>query len=211
MESVEFLNDEYLTVTSDHDLADIQFRKDAKCFVNLETYIRFIKGIERVVRKSPYYDYYVGELKSIGLDRCQILGNIDDNDGEVDIEMHHGPLLTLFDYCAIVLDYHLNRGDAITSFSIADEVIDEHYAGHVQTVMLAKTPHQLIDTGSMFISFDQAFGNLNAFLEKYRDGLSVEYINTINRFIDLNKDAVSTDNGLLDLCTNMVKWKYRRN
>ena len=70
MESVEFLNDEYLTVTSDHDLADIQFRKDAKCFVNLETYIRFIKGIERVVRKSPYYDYYVGKdvvnLKGVG-------------------------------------------------------------------------------------------------------------------------------------------------
>ena len=122
--------------------------------------------------------------------------------------MHHGPILTLFDYCAIIVDYHLAHDESVTTFQIIREVLDEHWAGHVQTVMLSKTPHQLVDSGEMFIHFNQARGNLNAFLQKYRDGLTPDRVEKINRYIDMCEQFDSFDNGLFDLKNTITDWNY---
>ena len=74
--------------------------------------------------------------------------------------------------------------------------------------MLSVTPHNLVDTGEMFINFSQAFGNLNKFLTKYRDGLNDERIQKINRYIELSAEYDSFDNGLLDIKNTITNWDY---
>lgn len=209
MDSIDYINDDNISITSENDIFDIQFYKDKEYFRNIENYVRFIKSCESMVRNSDDYNKYVATLKSMGLDRCQLLGNIrPDEDDMTKVEMHHGPLLTLFDYCAIVLDYLLNTNQKVNTFIVADIVINEHFEGNIQTVMLAVTPHQLIDSGKIFINFNQATGNLNRFLNKYKEGLNPEQINKINRYIDMSEKMDTTDNGLLDIKNTITKWSY---
>lgn len=208
MEAIDYIPNDNCTITSEMEIFDISFYKDKDYFVSLENYVAFIKGCEKLVRSSDEYTSFISQLKEIDLVNCQVLGNVVADDS-VSIEMHHGPILTLFDYCAIIIDYHLRKNEKINSFMIANEVIDEHFANRVQTVMLSKTVHQLVDTGKIFINFKQARGDLNGFLQKYKSGLSDEHIRKINKYIELSEKYDSTDNGLLDLKNTITSWKFK--
>lgn len=209
MEDVSYLNDDMLTVSSSKELFDISFYSDRTSLRDIENFVRFVKSCEWAVRKSDEYRSFKAQLVEKGLTRCQILGHID-SDGEdgVDVEMHHGPLFTLFDYCAIVIDALLARGEKVSSFRVARLVLDEHFEDHVQVVMLSKTVHQLVDTGNMFIHFNQATGNINGFIEKYRDGITPDRVEKINKYIEMCEQFDTFDNGLLELKNTMTDWNY---
>lgn len=209
MEDIIYSNDEVLSLSSRHELFDISFYKTADYFRTIENFVGFVKACEKLVRNSTEYSHFKGQLIGMGLTRCQILGNIEsDEDDIVEVEMHHGPILTLFDYCAIVIDSLIARNEKINTFRVARLVIDEHFEGNVQVVMLSKTVHQLVDSGEIFIHFNQATGNINNFLTKYRDGLNEERIQKINRYIDLCSQFNTFDNGLLDLKNTITNWDY---
>ena len=209
MEGIDYLNDPLLTVSSKNDPFEISFFTDRPALRAIEDFVQFIKGCEWTVRKMNEYKQFKAQLVEEGLDRCQILGHVssDGSDG-VDIEMHHGPLLTLFDYCAIVTDALLNRGETVDTFTVARLVMNEHWADHVQVVMLTKTAHQLVDTGKIFIHFNQAKGNVNEFLKAYGDGLTPDRIEKINRYIDLCSEFDTFDNHLLEVKDTITDWNY---
>jgi hypothetical protein len=176
------------------DYYQIPFYK--KEFFDSRDYVKFIKAAEKLIRTSDDYKHYIGYLKNeIGLNHCMIMPNIDDE--KADIEMHHGPILTLFDYCDIVMNYYLNQDKGLTTFDLAEIILQEHFDNNVQVVMLSKSAHQLIHTGNLFINPSQAWGNLNRFLEKYDDGISDEQREVINNYILLSEKNKSTDNGYL--------------
>lgn len=209
MEGIIFNQDDVLSISSRHDIFDIQYYKTKTYLQSIENFVSFIKACERVVRASSEYKAYVAQLFSLGLNKCQVLGHIEvDEDDNVTLEMHHGPILTLFDYCAIVTDYLLNNNQNINTFKVARIVLNEHFEGNIQTVMLSKTVHQLVDSGKLFISFNQAIGNLNNFLIKYKDGLNPERISKINQYIELSKQYDTYDNHLLDLKNTITDWNY---
>ena len=208
-ESVIYNKDEVLSISSREQIFDINFYKTYDDLRTIENFVNFIKSCERLVRSSTDYKAYKSQMYELGLTRCQFLGNIQmDEDGSVEIEMHHGPILTLFDYCAIITDYLLKHKEKLNTFIVARKVIDEHFLGNVQTVMLSKTVHQLVDSGEIFINFNQCIGNINEFLKKYRDGLTEDRIAKINRYIYLSKKFDSYDNGLLDLKNTVTNWNY---
>lgn len=193
------------TLDSKTSMFEIPFYKDIEYFSNLENFVSFVKAVEKMVRTSNYYRKYISELKEeVGLTYCQVLSNIDDE--SANIEMHHGPILTLFDYVAIITDYMLYHRIPVTSFSVATRVIQEHYDHNVQVVMLSKTVHELVHEDDIFINFKQAFGNLNRFLEKYRDGINKDQINKINRYIALCHKYNSFDKDTLKLNDNLKEW-----
>lgn len=203
---ISYLHDEYKTVRSDAQAFDISFNKDKVYFMNLENYVNFIKGCERSIRKHPDYGNFVDSIRELKMEHCQVLGNITRYDAV--IEMHHGPMLTLFDYCAIIVDHLLAQDEMVNTFKIAKMVLEEHYEGNVQVVMLSKTVHQLVDSGELFINLNQGIGDVNTFLKKYPDGLE-KYKNKINEYIDLSKKFQSHDSNILELEDNMVQWSYR--
>ena len=199
------------TLDSDTSFYALPYYKDIEYFANLDNFVSFVKSVEQMVRTSKYYARYIKYLKKdIGLNFCQVLSNIkideDDEKANTKIEMHHGPILTLFDYISIVVDHRLAHEQKVNSFIIADIIIDEHFNNNVQVVMLSKTVHELVHDNSIFINTKQAFGDLNAFLKKYKDGINDEQVHKINNYIQLSKKYVSFDKHVLDLEKNIVKW-----
>lgn len=183
---------------SDNSYYQIPMYKDEPYLSSIETYTQFIRGVEHQVRTNDRYKKYINYLKKeVKLDHCQVMKNIDDKD--CDIEMHHGPIFTLYDICSIVLEYYRIKKWKISTFRIADSVLDEHQKHRVQVVMLSTTMHQLVHEKEIFINFKQAYGDLQSFLEKYSVALLPEHKEKLNRYIDRCTLQESTDYDVLEL------------
>lgn len=185
-------------IDSDSAVYQIPYYKPTEYFENLESYTKFIKGCEKLVRGNDRYKKYISFLKKeVKLNRCQVLKNVTDMDAE--IEMHHGPIFTLFDICAIILEYFLIKRWKISTARIADQVLTEHQNNRVQVVMLSKSIHQAVHARNIFIHYKQAYGDLMSFIDKYEIAISDEYKLKINNYIDRCLLSNSNDNGALEL------------
>lgn len=194
-------------VDSLQSMYQIPLYKDADYFANVESYVNFIKACERVVRTSDRYKKYIYYLKRIvGLDHCQVLPDITpDDDGKIEIEMHHGPIFTLYDYCEIILEWMLMNNRKISTFRVADIVLDEHQRNHIQVVMLLASVHEEVHQRNIFINYKQAFGDLNAFVKKYGPAISDPLKEKLNKYIDRSMMYDSNDFGVLKLSETFYK------
>lgn len=198
------------TLDSETSLFTLPYYKDEDYFSNLDNFVGFVKAVETTVRRSKFYSRYIRYLKDeVGLNFCQVLSNIkqDDETDNVEIEMHHGPILTLFDYVTIVIDYMLYNNMKMNTFIVADTILEEHFKNRIQVVMLSKTVHEEVHENNVFLNTKHAFGDLNAFLDKYKDGISDEQINKINHYIELCEKYDSFDKGTLELRDKLKEWK----
>ena len=189
-----------------HSYYNIPYYKNAEYFSNFESYVNFIKGIEKAVRTNDRYNKYIYYLKNeVKLNRCQVLKNVvsDEEHKKITVEMHHGPIFTLFDVCAIILEYFILKNWKISTFLVADAVLDEHQKNRVQVVMVSKTVHEEIHNGDIFINRHQAWGDLNAFIKKYACAMSPEYKEQVNRYIDRSFLYDTNDFGVLELNKNL--------
>lgn len=196
------------TIDSESSNYMLPFFKDTEYFTNLDNFVFFVKAVEKMVRSSKYYSRYVKYIKEdIGLNYCQVLSNIKvEEEDNTELEMHHGPILTLFDYVAIMLDHMLYNNKKISTFRLADKILQEHYDNHVQVVMISKTVHEEVHNGNIFLNAKQAFGDINAFLSKYKDGISEDQKRKINRYIALCEEHDSFDKHTLQLKDNIKNW-----
>ena len=195
-----------INLKADDGYYDISYYKTQTDFYDPKAYIAFIKAVEKLVRSSDEYKTYINYLKTeIGLDYCSIFGKITDD--KVAIEMHHGPIFTLFDIVSIVLEHCLLHNEKITTYSIAKIVLQEHFDNNIQVVMLCKTAHESVHAGKIYISPRQAWGDINKFIERYGDGLSNDQIETYNQILDIEeKNGRTTDNGLFKI-SSIKSWK----
>ncbi|MDE7099692.1 MAG: hypothetical protein K2N99_00535, partial [Malacoplasma sp.] len=115
----------------------------------------------------------------MGLTHCSVFGNIESKKGDkVKVEMHHGPIFTLYDYVSILLEKRLRDKTAeINTFDIAREVLDLHKRKLVQTVMLCESVHKSMDNKKLapFIPLDMTFGNLYEFIVEYGEYFSPQH------------------------------------
>mgnify|MGYP003571259467 CR=1 FL=1 len=150
---------------------------------------KFIKGIEKLVRTSKQYKRYIDYLKrEKGLNHCAIFGNVESakKGGKTKVEMHHGPIFTLYDIASIVLEKHLMENNPkINTFDIAAEILDLHRRNLIQVVMLSQTVHNSMDNKEMapFISMDMTWGNLMGFIEEYGQYFSPQHRSNLKKYI----------------------------
>ena len=194
-------------VDGTESLYQIPLYKDEVYFTNIESYVNFIKGIEKLVRSNDRYKKYIYYLKNIvGLSHCQVLPDIEiDEKGKIEVEMHHGPIFTLYDYCEIMLEYYILKKKKISTFRIADSILDEHQANHIQVVMLLATVHEEVHNRNIFINYNQAWGDLNSFVKKYGFAMSDVLREKMNRYIDKSLMYDSNDFGVLKLNETLMK------
>lgn len=199
---IYFQNKGNAVLDSETSVYQIPFYKPEEYFSNIDNYTTFVKGVEKLVRTDDRYNKYISHLKKeVKLNHCAVLKNVTDDDfgSKNGIEMHHGPILNLYDYCCIVLEYFLKKKWKISTFRIADQVLSEHERNRVQVVMLSKSMHELVHDRAIFINYNQGYGNLAEFIDKYHDVLTEDIIDKINRYIDRSMVTDSTDYGVLEL------------
>lgn len=176
----------------------ISLYKDIDYFQDEVLYSKFVKHCETRIRTSKDYSAFVSYIKNIlGINFCQVSSHIYDTDAT--IEMHHGPIFTLYDITSIILNWHLKRGKKINSFRIVDKVLDEHFERRVQVVMLAKTNHEAFHNRDLFLHVNQGIGNLNEFIEMYLNCFDDEHKYKIWNYINMCKSNPSFDRGYLDI------------
>lgn len=173
-----------------------------------DKYEKFIKGCEHCVRKDDRYIDYIAKLKSKGLNRCAILGNIEE-DSKVKLEMHHGPIFNLFDICDIVTRAMLKRGvTELTTYDVGDIVLTEHEKDNIMIVMLSKTPHRG-GHFNVFINIKATFGRIDRFIDSYSDGMEDEHWQYVTRYMEQCKEAdgKNYDAGLFDTNDRLKSFK----
>lgn len=184
-------------IDSDSSLYRIPFYKDVEYFSNSTSYEQFIRYTEKLVRNNKRYKAYISYLKNdVGLTECQVLPDLplgEDDDSKVDIEMHHGPIFTLYDYVTILIEYFDLKGMKISTFRIADTLLREHELDNIQVVMLSATAHEEVHNKNIFISYKQGYGRLNRFIKKYGVGINIFLREKLNKYIDRSRYGESKD------------------
>lgn len=200
------------TIDSEYSLFELPFYKNVEYFANIDNFVQFVKSVEKLVRTSEYYKRYIKYLKEdLGLNYCQVLSNIKSDEKEkIEIHMHHGPILSLFDCVNIVTDHMIFHEEKINTFIVAEEIIKEHFNNNIQVVMLTKTVHEEVHANNIFINLKQGFGDINTFLKKYRDGINNEQITKINNYIDLSLKYDSFDKDTLKLQDTVKCWAKKK-
>lgn len=201
---MEFVNIKYngdiskYIEAEDDPYASISLYKDIDYFQDEAMYTKFIKRCESFVRTSTDYRAFIAYIKNVlGINFCQVSSHIYDTDAS--IEMHHGPIFTLFDITSVILNYFMKTGKKINTFRIADAVLQEHFDLHVQVVMMAITNHEAAHNKDLFLHVNQGIGNLTEFIDLYKDYLDDIHKYKIWNYLNMCKSNPSFDRGYLDV------------
>ena len=201
---MEFANIKYIGDVSkfieaeDDPFAAISLNKDVDYFQDDANYTKFVKKCEQNVRSSKEYRIFISYIKNIlGINFCMVSSSIYDTDAT--IEMHHGPIFTLYDITSVILNYFLKTGKKINTLRITDAILQEHFELRVQVVMLATTNHEAAHNRDLFLNVKQGIGNLTEFLNLYKDYLDDIHKYKIWNYLNLCKSNPSFDRGYLDV------------
>ena len=189
---------------------DLQFYATESSFVDIEFYKRFLENAIRAFRTSRTYTKYKGYLMSMGMNRCQILGNIDEN--MADLEMHHN-FLTIFDIALMITEHTIRTKGYISSFDLVKLLKEEHRNNRIPLVMLSKTVHQLYHNNEDFVIPAQyCFGYWQELLVKYNKGITRDIANKCLNFIhkSMEIDQIGTNTllagDILQLRNAIMNW-----
>lgn len=194
-------NNPKIKSTMDDEVLKFYLGKDD--LADPDVFENFVKNTEMLIRKDPRYTNYIHELKSRGFNKDVMQSGIDnDKFPNTDIEMHHGPMFTLYDIVSIVTDHILSEGGKVSTFGIAKLVLCEHEMHRIQVVMgLTKTNHELAHAGKIFIHQNQSIGDIMGFIKDFKHGLRREHLYTLQEYLNLCKKYDATDNDYLTLAT----------
>ena len=189
---------------------NLPFYATEESFVDIEFYKKFLDNAISRFRTSRTYKNYKSYLMSLGMDRCQILGNIDEN--MADIEMHHN-FLTIFDIALMITEHTIKTKGFITTFDLVLLLKEEHKNNRIPLVMLTKTVHQLYHQNEDFVIPAQyCFGYWQDLLIKYNKGITrdIAYkcLNFIQKSIEIEQIGTNYQlaNNILQLRDIILDW-----
>lgn len=206
------------TVTSPNTPFELSFYSTKETMLDIENYKAFIDNAISRFRHSKTYTNYKAYLYSIGMDRCQVLGNITKD--MASIEMHHN-FLTLFDIAVLVTEHVLNTTGYICTFDLVDILKTIHRQNMIPVVMVCKTVHQLYHNNKEFILPAQmCFGHWMGLLGTFRYGITLDIANKVSMFINSSIEHAQSNNLLVDgellnIRNHILEWRdynvYSRN
>lgn len=185
--------------------APLLFYQTRDSLADIDRYKTFIDNCIHRFRKSREYKGYKAYLMSLGLDRCQINGNI--QDGMADIEMHHN-FLTIFDITILISQHLLNTVGRCTTFDVISLLAQEHRNNNIPIVMLSETAHQIFhDNPEFYIPISMTFGKWWDLLIKYRYGITMDIAYKVVKYIRLCQQNNDVDTKqFTGLSNNIESW-----
>lgn len=177
------------TVRSPYAEFDLPFYQTKETLQDIDTFRNFLKNAESRFRASKEYKAYKSYLiEYLGLDRCQIFGNITTEDAT--IELHHN-ILGLFDICLMITLHTINTVGIISTFDLIQMLIFEHWNNRVGVTFLSKTAHQIYTNDQEgYIPPDMTFGAWWELLSNYRYGITYDIAKKIMKYIKKYQDKL---------------------
>lgn len=118
--------------------------------------IRFIKSVEKMVRRSPEYALWRNYIMDVlGQTTCEITN---ENATDCDIEVHHHPL-GLYTIVEAIVDDYVNKSREFSTFDIAKDVIELHFQNRVGYVVMISNMHQKFHRGKLQIPIEYVRGD----------------------------------------------------
>lgn len=154
---------------------------------------RYVKSMKSMIRQSREYKSLMTFLKNkCEMNRCFFLPKVKKyRDSNIKIEIHHTGFV-FEDIIRTVLMKRYKEDEDYDFQSIGEEVMLEHYKGHIGLTALSSTIHELIheENGGLFIPLHMTdFGDMRIFYNKYRDYIDKETKQKFEQYIVLS-DAV---------------------
>ena len=184
----------------------LQFKQTKESLLDIDEYKNFLQNAISRFRKSRTYKNYKYYLIQLGLDRCQVHGNITSE--MATIEMHHN-MLTIFDIAYIITEHTINtHPEGITTMDLVMLLKKEHTENRIQLVMLSLTPHQLYhNTDQMSIPPNMCFGNWFEFLKRYRYGISKDIAFKIIFYLkDFENEEFGNNYDIIKIRDTVMAW-----
>lgn len=206
VESIMIQNNPTLFSPSALYVLPFYFTKEAS--MDTDEYRNFISNAVGRFHRSRTYKGYKSHLYQLGLDHCQVHGNISSE--MANIEMHH-MIITIRDIAFIITEHILNTIGYISTFDLVTLLKQEHRENHIPLVMLSLTPHQLYhDDPMFFIHPRMVIGKWDIFLEKYNQGISKDIaFKLLSYFKHADETNETDDNRLLDLRDQILDWSEK--
>jgi len=117
---------------------------------------KFIKCVERQVRSSVEYKYWVKYVtEALGHSTCALTNEVM---GECTIEIHHHPI-PLYTVCKGVIMSQLNGDQKVCTFDISTNVIEKHFQNKVGYIPLISDLHEKYHAGFQDLPIELVNGN----------------------------------------------------
>lgn len=175
---------------------------------------RYVRSIKSVTRQSREYKRLMSFLKQkCGMNECFFLPRIKKyRDSAIQIEMHHTGFV-MEDIVKIVLMKRYTEGESYDMNSVADEIMYQHYLGHISLTALSSTMHELIheEDSGLFIPLQMVdFGNIQLFYEEYKEYVDKETRKKFEQYKVLS-DAVDNIESIIPNYLDVSYIYYRKN
>lgn len=190
----------------------LPFYMTKETMVDVEVYKHFLDNAIAQFRHSKFYKNYKSYLMGLGLDHCQVLSNVtEENVGARGIEMNHN-FLTIFDIALMITEHVLNTTGYISTFDLIYLLKEEHKANRVPIVMLSETVHEMYHQNEdMVFPAQMCFGFWVELVQKYNKGITPKIAQKIIDYIDRSvhdSDGMNANviNDLLGLRNYVEGW-----
>lgn len=176
-------DDKNPTVRSPYSPTDLPFYQTRETLMDVDTFRNFLKNAESRFRASRAYKAYKAYLiESLGIDRCQVFGNITTEDAP--IELHHN-VLGLFDICLLITQHIINTVGEISTYDLVQLLIQEHWNNRVGVTFLSETAHQIYTNDpNGYIPPEMTFGKWWELLYIYRYGITFDLANKVINYLN---------------------------
>lgn len=185
------VDDKNPTVRSPRSLTDLPFYQTRETLMDVDTFRNFLRNAETRFRASREYKAYKAYLiEYLGINRCQIFGNITTDDAN--IELHHN-VIGLFDICLLITSHVINTVGIISTFDLIQLLIQEHWNNRVGVTFLSKTAHQIYTNDPEgYIPPEMTFGAWWELLSIYKYGITYDLANKIIKYIKKYQSQLPT-------------------
>lgn len=174
------------------------------CILDNKEHKKFIYAVEKIVRTSNEYKKYLSFLKEENrLNRCSLLGNIDNE--MASIELHHYPF-TLYQIVELEVERMLKNKIKINTFNVANNVLKLHFKNLIGLVPLSITIHEAVHNGEIFIDLKQCYGKISEFVEIYKEYISNEDFDKLKKIYEYSKQNMSSN--IKDLFNVNEEYKF---
>lgn len=174
----------------------ITFYMTKDTLLDVEVYKNFLDNAIAGFRHSAAYTLVKSDLMEQGLDHCQIMANItEDQVGSKGLEMHHN-FLTIFDIALLITEHVINTVGIISTFDLMYLLEVEHREHRVPLVMLSETAHQMYHNNEdLIIPASMTTGDWLGLLRRYNKGITLRIAEKVSNFINesVNNIAYNTD------------------